>query len=111
MKLIFNLAIVFIFWAASTSLIDRLKKNISENGKMDLHKEERILNILSIVQIFITFLFIPFAWFGIYICFNDNWGWKDLFNPEVWGTIGYSFIFAIPTFIIFIIFEAIKKKK
>jgi hypothetical protein len=49
------------------------------------------------------------GWFGIYICFNKNWGWKEILNPDVWGTIGFAFLLTIQILIIHIVFEALKK--
>lgn len=109
MKLIFNLAIVFIVWAVANTQLDRLKKKIYNERKFELDKRNRILTIIIFFQSLLGFLLIPMGWFGIYICFNENWGWKDLFNPEVWGTIGIAFLFALPILIIYIIFEALKK--
>lgn len=109
MKLIFNLAIIFIVWTVANTQLDRLKKNIKLDSKFDLKKERRIISIIDFFQSVLGFLLIPMGWFGIYICFNENWGWTDILNPEVWGTIGFAFLFVIPILIIYFIFEALKK--
>lgn len=109
MKLIFNLAIVFIVWAVANTQLDRLKKKIYRESKFDFEKEKRVISVINFFQSVLGFLLIPMGWFGIYICFNDKWGWKDILNPEVWGTIGFAFLFVIPILIIHIIFEALKK--
>ena len=109
MKLIFNLAIVFIVWAVANTQLDRLKKKICRESKFDFEKEKRVISVINFFQSVLGFLLIPMGWFGIYICFNDKWGWKDILNPEVWGTIGFAFLFVIPILIIHIIFEALKK--
>jgi hypothetical protein len=99
MKLIFNLAIVFVVWAVANNQLDRLKKRIYNERKFELDKRIRILSIINFFQSVLGFLLIPMGWFGIYICFNENWGWKDILNPEVWGTIGLAFLFVIPILI------------
>jgi hypothetical protein len=109
MKLIFNLAIVFIVWAVANTQLDRLKKKIYRESKFDFEKEKRVISVINFFQSVLGFLLIPMGWFGIYICFNENWGWQDILNPAVWGTIGFAFLFVIPILIIHFIFEALKK--
>ena len=47
MKLIFNLAIVFIVWAIANTQLDRLKKKIYRESKFDYEKEKRIIFVVN----------------------------------------------------------------
>ena len=78
MNLIFNLAIVFIVWAVADTQLDRIKKKLGRDGKLEFDKVRSLIKLLNFLQSVLGFLLIPMGWFGIYICFNENWGWKDI---------------------------------
>lgn len=67
MKLIFNLAIVFIVWTVANTQLDRLKKNIKTDSKLDVNKERRIISVIDFFQSLLGFLLIPMGWFGLSI--------------------------------------------
>lgn len=109
MKLIFNFAIVFTAWEDLNFKLDLLKKKGCRESKFHFDKERMTISAIIFFQSVLGFLLITMGWFGIYICFNENWGWKGILNSEVWGTIGFAFLFVIPILIINIIFESLRK--
>ena len=98
--IVINMGIVAVFFGVSYLGLQRLANKIENEGHMEYEKELKVLRLIKFGQNVAGFLMIPLGWFAIYISTDEDWGWKDIFNPDVWGTIGIAFLVAIPTIIV-----------